>query len=93
MLTGVINPLNNKERGVGFEIRTYADSNQVYRIDKLNNDVLIPQLNCLFPCASCVESEKANCESCWTQEWSEEKYFYIDEATDFGTCGLQCPDG
>jgi len=60
-LVGVINPQNNKERGSGFTIRTYADNSQIYWIDQLLSDILVPVLDCTYPCRGCLESDKLYC--------------------------------
>ena len=76
----------------GFTITTYADILQIYRIDFLGPDVLVPTLDCDFPCWTCYENERDNCESCWTFDWSEMKYFYTAD-NGKGICDKQCPDG
>ena len=80
-LVGVINPVTNKEKGRGFTIQTYTDINLNYRIDYLPSQYLVPTLDCDYPCRTCLATERDWCESCWTQDWSEKKYFYRDEST------------
>ena len=60
-LNGVVNPANNKEKVSGFTITTYADELQIYRIDFVGPDRLVPTLDCDYPCWQCYENEPSNC--------------------------------
>ena len=91
-MVGVNNPKNNKEKGRGFLINTYADSSRTYRVDYLPANYMVPILECDYPCRTCLASDRSFCQTCWLQEWSERKYFYEDQNTD-GTCIDKCPDG
>jgi len=43
---------------VGFKIKTYeVDGSKKYLVDKLEEDVLIPNLQCLKPCRRCRKSK------------------------------------
>ena len=91
-MEGVINPNNNKDKGSGFLLTTYATSDQVYRIDTLPSTKLVPTLKCVHPCQDCMESTPTNCLSCWTQDFSSQKYF-VQDAQNQGTCKANCPAG
>ena len=77
-LVGVNNPKNNKERGRGFLINTYDDKDRTYRMDYIPANVVVPILDCDYPCRTCLASDRSFCQTCWLQEWSERKYFYED---------------
>lgn len=52
-INSLFNPDDNKPGG-GFNIYTYADSGQIYAVDKLiGEDILVPMLECDYPCATC----------------------------------------
>ena len=58
---------------------TYDDPNMLFRIDKLpDSKLLYPTLDCDFPCKSCLATNRKNCQSCWTDNWSANKYFITD---------------
>lgn len=63
-LNDVMNPQTN-QLGTGFQIRTYADAEMKYGIDLLDNTLLIPRLDCNFPCKSCSLTDPDVCTSCW----------------------------
>jgi hypothetical protein len=60
----VTNPTDNSVLN-GFIINTYNDVNMVYNIDVLNNNILLPSLECNYPCETCSTSNKNDCTSCW----------------------------
>jgi len=91
VLTNVVNPLNNKDKGLGFTITTYSDPSTTYRIDTLGNDKMIPTLKCIYPCRTCNENNRDYCQSCWTEAFSDFKYFFETETK--GECRLSCPEG
>lgn len=93
-LVGVINPLTNQIKGSGFLITTYADAAQIYRIDYLPQEYLIPTLDCNYPCRTCLTTDKDWCESCWTPAWSDKQYFYREFLEPYrGVCDVSCPVG
>ena len=92
-LRDVTNPLHNKDQGLGFSIFTYTDSQQTYRIDYLPNNKMVPILKCTYPCRECLENDKENCQSCWTESFSDYKYFFFNEDEAKGECKLSCPAG
>ena len=92
-LRSVTNPLQNKDKINGFQIFTFADRQQKYRIDWLTIDVLVPKLKCIYPCSECPESDRTNCLSCWTDSWSNYWYFFYNDQTARGECLPECPAG
>jgi|Transcript_13465 proprotein convertase subtilisin/kexin type 5 len=54
---------------------------------------MVPTLKCVYPCRECPESDRANCLSCWTEAFSDYKYFFYNEDTGKGSCELSCPAG
>ena len=97
ILENVVNPAHNKEDLPGFSIFTYGDYDQKWRIDILPSDELKPSLKCDYPCRTCLESDRKHCTSCWTDDFSDVKYFYEGihptKLTQYGFCGTACPDG
>ena len=96
ILENVVNPQHNKEKVLGFTIFTYADGFQQWQIDILPNNVIVPTLKCAYPCRTCLESDSGNCRSCWTDDFSDMRYFYEFESAMLGSrglCGTGCPDG
>ena len=100
-LLDIINPADNFQNE-GFIVRTYSDVDATKIIDKSIADLLIPRLDCDYPCKTCVGSEdpieRTTCTSCWTHSNAEFKYFMMDfdendEELDYGTCKAQCPPG
>ena len=57
-LIDIINPSDNFVNE-GFTVRTYSDSDATKIIDKSVIDLLIPKLDCDYPCKTCVGSENA----------------------------------
>lgn len=91
-LSEVTNPYSNKEDFDSFQVFTFTDSQQTYRIDKLVEG-LKPKLKCEFPCKTCSDTDSSNCLSCWNDGSSSYKYFFVDEITGKGQCLEQCKDG
>ena len=89
----VTNPLQNKDTINGFQIFTFADRQQKYRIDWLLDGYLVPKLKCIYPCSECPESDRTNCLSCWTDSWSNYKYFFYNDPIARGECLFECPPG
>lgn len=93
LLNDVKNPETNKV-GTGFSIRTYADPDTKYNIDALGSGVLIPLLNCMFPCRTCLSDNPTVCTSCWLKNTDEIKAQYFNRLNDQGgVCESSCRDG
>lgn len=106
-LINFMNPPDNREN-YGFHIRTYYDSEATNLIDSSLPDLLIPKLECDYPCRTCVNSddpaqtteERSMCTSCWVSETSPLKYFMPNLNEDTGErldtggiCQEACDDG
>jgi hypothetical protein len=72
----VQNPATNKI-GSGFLIWTYADAGMMYNIDVSEPDLLIPLLNCQFPCRTCLLANPEKCNSCWLLSTDDVKEQYF----------------
>ena len=86
-LTDVTNPLDNQfsTRRLdtnGFIVRTFTDSTMVYRIDRVDDNVLLPQLECSFPCYTCLADNTAWCTSCYL----DGAYPFLMETSTTSTC-------
>lgn len=93
-LNDVRNPETNKDEKNGFGIRTYLDDSLRYNIDKLSNDVLVPALDCTFPCRTCSKDDPNVCTSCWLFTQDEvTSQFYVRKSDLGGVCLDSCPAG
>jgi hypothetical protein len=63
-LSPMINPADNRVIN-GFVIATFDDALQTYKIDKLDDNILVPQTLCNFPCKTCT-ANRTYCTSCWS---------------------------
>lgn len=61
-------------------------------MDLLQNDKLIPTLKCIYPCRTCNEGQRDYCQSCWTESFSDYKYFF-ESPVKGGECRQGCPEG
>ena len=100
-LIDLINPQDNR-KFEAFDLRTYSDPDATLIIDQAPGDMLVPRLDCEFPCKTCVGSDNAEdrrqCTSCWTFPSSEYKYFMptfddAGEQLDHGQCKEICDVG
>ena len=57
----------------------------------LPDDRLYPELDCDYPCQTCLASNRKYCESCWLQPFSDRKYLWCNEKTCY--CLPDCPYG
>lgn len=65
MLQNVQNPIDNRRYDHdGFDLSTYSDEAMLYIAD-IAIDVMVPTLNCDYPCASCMEGDRLSCTGCW----------------------------
>lgn len=62
MLQNVTNPVDNRINE-GFTISTYTNSQMLYIIDTAIN-VMVPKLNCDYPCHTCSQNNRGDCLSC-----------------------------
>jgi len=90
-LGGVVNPVDNKEKGSAFTIQTYANEEGDINIDQLvqSASTLFPKLKCVYPCKDCAASDDNFCQSCWISQPNEFKYLFVDT----GKCLRSCPAG
>jgi len=63
-ITPVINPRDNRVVG-SFSLFTFDDADQKFAIDRLPEGLLIPKLDCNYPCRSCLGSDPNYCLTCW----------------------------
>ena len=89
-LQGVRNPLNNKNLG-SFTIKTFADAAQQYNVDQLDDQKLFPRILCDYPCATCDDTDRAYCLSCWEDEPGDP--MFLMNYGDSGTCKQACDLG
>lgn len=65
MLQNVQNPIDNRRfPHDGFDLSTYSDEAMLYIADEAI-DVMVPILNCDYPCANCMEGDRLSCTGCW----------------------------
>ena len=88
-LDKVKNPQDN-QIGTGFEIRTYADPDNQFSIDQLANNVIIPLLQCMYPCQTCSPSDPTVCTSCWLGGKAQ---YYTKLSDAGGVCESSCRTG
>jgi hypothetical protein len=100
-LINIENPKDNREIK-GFGIKTYSDPDSNNLIDTSTDGMLVPKLDCDYPCKSCVGSEdpleRAMCTSCWLGPYSDKPNFqpFFDSAgerLEHGVCQPQCDPG
>ena len=60
-------------------IRTYADINMIYNIDSSHPELMIPRLNCDFPCRTCLLDDPKKCTDCWLKDSDEIKDQYFNQ--------------
>ncbi len=87
-LEEVINPVTN-QYNEGFLIETFDDNDMEYRVDIIGDIALVPQLECDYPCKTCLSTDRTNCQSCYTFD----SYPYLQEYSSSGKCKTQCDYG
>lgn len=87
-MAGIKNPSDNRP-GNGFTIQTFEDATQVYPMDSLKDFLMLPALQCDFPCKNCDASGvgRSFCTECWPD--FQAHYLMPTE----GTCGPACLPG
>jgi hypothetical protein len=90
-LENVKNPSTNKNLG-SYTISTYADKLQTFIVDQLEGNKMFPRINCDYPCATCSESDRAFCTSCWQDDLNDPRYL-MDYENGISTCKAGCDVG
>lgn len=89
-LINVRNPVNNKNLG-SFTIKTFGDVQQQYNVDQLDDQKLFPRILCDYPCATCDDTDRSWCLSCWMDEPGDP--MYLMSYGNSGTCKQACDLG
>ena len=64
-LSGIRNPIKNRQAKSGFLIMTFADDRQKVAIDRLEDYLMLPSFECNYPCKKCHPENKDFCTECW----------------------------